>query len=32
VACFYDGDRLLAGGLIAKESARTAIPETAAAV
>ena len=32
VACFYDGDRLLAGGLISKESARAAAPEAAAAV
>ena len=32
VACFYDGDRLLAGGLIAKESARTVAPEAATAV
>ncbi|MFN3430313.1 MAG: tRNA 2-thiouridine(34) synthase MnmA [Candidatus Sericytochromatia bacterium] len=32
VACFYDGDRLLAGGLIAKESARTVEAPAAAAV
>jgi tRNA-uridine 2-sulfurtransferase len=32
VACFYDGDRLLAGGLIAKESARTVETGAAAAV
>jgi tRNA-specific 2-thiouridylase len=32
VACFYDGDRLLGGGLISKESARSAVPEAAATV
>ncbi|HEY9723959.1 MAG TPA: tRNA 2-thiouridine(34) synthase MnmA [Oscillatoriaceae cyanobacterium] len=30
VACLYDGDVLLAGGLIAKESARSVAPEAAA--
>lgn len=32
VACVYDGDVLLAGGLISRESARQVAPETAAAV
>jgi tRNA-specific 2-thiouridylase len=32
VAVFYEGDRLLAGGLISKESARTVAPEAAATV
>lgn len=31
VACLYDGDLLLAGGLIAKESGRAAVPVAAAA-